>query len=112
MLNNSNNKQGKVSSYPRDVLEQAELVREGWDKVSIKLDVPHLSMDMFMQKLSQAKGRIDRAEALKAERARAIQERNQCLSELWDLTKRIRNAAKATFGDYSEEFDLMVNPRK
>ena len=100
----------KVSSFPRDALEQAKVVQEGWDKVGQKLDVPNLTIQKFVTKLVEAKEQVERAEQLKVERARAIQERNICLSELWDLTKRIRNAAKATFGDASPELELLLNP--
>ncbi|MFQ5824636.1 MAG: hypothetical protein ACE5JB_11315 [bacterium] len=72
-----------------------------------KLMVPNLTMDKFLNKLNDAKKSVEIAEQLKLERSKAIQDRNKCLSELWDLTKRIRNAAKATFGDNSNELDLL-----
>lgn len=112
MVSNSNPRQEKVSSFPRDALEQAEIVRLGWDKVGNKLSVPNLSMERFLEKLSEAKQHVRNAEQLKAERAHAIHERNLCLSELWDLTKRIRHAAKATFGDYSNEFESLVHLKR
>lgn len=97
----------KVSSFPRDALEQAKIVKDGWKKVGGKLLVPNLSMSDFRRKLDEARQSVDKAEELKVERAKAIRDRNVHLSELWDLTKRIRNAAKATFGDYSRELDLL-----
>ncbi|MFQ5771017.1 MAG: hypothetical protein ACE5HX_10810 [bacterium] len=100
----------KLSSFPRDALEQAEIVLNGWNEVGKKLLVPNLTMEKFVKKLAEAKKYGDKAEQLKLERAKAIQERNVCMSELWDLTKRIRNAAKATFGDYSTELELLINP--
>lgn len=98
------------ASFPRDALEQAEVVMNGWHTVGNKLNVPNLTMEKYVVKLSEAKKSVDKAERLKSERAQAIQDRNVCLSELWDLTKRIRNAAKATFGDYSYELELLLNP--
>lgn len=99
----------KISSFPRDTLEQADVVKKGWDKVGNKLLVPNLTIQDFLGKLEEAQGFIDRAERLKQQRANAIEDRNMCLSELWDLTKRIRNAAKATFGDNSDELRSLVN---
>jgi hypothetical protein len=107
MQNISNNH--KISSFPRDTLEQADVVKNGWDRVGSRLLVPNLTIDDFLDKLKEAQEFIDRAEQQKQERARAIEERNSCLSELWDLTKRIRNAAKATFGDNSDELRSLVN---
>ena len=109
MLKNSNNQNQKISSFPRDTLEQAVVVKEGWDEVGDRLAVPNLSMGKFLEKITEAHGYVGQAERLKLERANAIQQRNVCLSELWDLTKRIRNAAKATFGDNSEELELLVS---
>lgn len=102
----------RVSSFPRDALEQAEVAVSGWDSIGGKLIVPNLSMTQFLHKLEEARLYVVKAEEYKARRARAIQDRNVCLGELWDLTKRVRNAAKATFGDYSDEFERMVNMKK
>lgn len=111
-MSSNANKTRSTTSFPRDIIDQAKTVREGWQKVGRRLDVPNLSLQNFLNKLTQAQESVDKAEQLKLERAKAIQDRNKCLSELWDLTKRIRNAAKATFGDYSNELDLLVNPKE
>ena len=108
LIMSSTSRKGKISSFPRDALEQAEVVRKGWLEVGKKLFVPNLSVQKFQNKLEEAKQYVERAEQLKLERAKAIQERNLRLSELWDLTKRVRNAAKATFGDYSPELQLLL----
>lgn len=109
MHRHSNTSKERISSFPRDILEQANIVRQGWGKVGDKLSVPNLCIEKFFDKLSEAKESVEKAEQLKVERAKAIHERNVCLSELWDLTKRVRNAAKATFGDYSHELELLIN---
>jgi len=109
MQNNSNSSKRKITSFPRDALRQAVFVQEGWKVVGRKLAVPNITIDQFLEKLSEARNYVERAEHLKIERARAVQKRNVCLSELWDLTKRIRNAAKATFGDNSDELDLLTS---
>ena len=101
-----------ITSFPRDTLEQAEIVKIGWKKVGEKLEVPNLDIDKFVNKLSEAREYAARAEELKMQRALAIQERNIFLSELWDLTKRVRNSAKATFGDYSPELEILVSTKK
>lgn len=107
----SNNRKAKSTSFPRDVMEQAHTVKTGWEHVGNKLMVPNLTAQKFFNKLLEANESMETAEQLKLERAKAIQERNVCLSELWDLTKRIRNAAKATFGDYSRELELLMSPK-
>ncbi len=105
-------KRTKSTSFPRDTLEQAENVKTGWGEVGKKLMVPNLSVIKFENKLREAQQYVEKAEELKVQRANAIHERNIVLSELWDLTKRIRNAAKATFGDYSTELDMLINAQK
>jgi hypothetical protein len=102
-------KRTKSSSYPRDALKQEETVKKGWVSVGDKLLVPNLQIEQFQAKLEEARSFVDKAEKLKMERARAVHERNVCLGELWDLTKRIRNSAKATFGDYSPELEMLLS---
>ncbi len=102
----------KSTSFPRDALEQAQIAKTGWEKVGKKLTVPNLSVDKFESKLHEAQQYVEKAQLLKVQRAQAIQERNVFLTELWDLTKRVRNAAKATFGDYSPELETLLNAQK
>lgn len=92
-------------SFPRNTLRQAELALEGWKELAKLLNVPHLTIDAFEEKIKYATEKVDLAEKLKEERSKAVQVRNDSLKDVWDLTKRIRNAAKATFGDSSTEIE-------
>lgn len=92
-------------SFPRNTLRQAEAARDGWKDLMGKLHVPNLSLEEFEEKIGQASEKVDLAERLKEERSRAVKSRNEYLKDVWDLTKRIRNAAKATFGDNSKEIE-------
>ncbi len=98
----------RSTSFPRDALEQAQIAKTGWEKVGKKLTVPNLSVDKFERKLNEAQQYVEKAQLLKVQRAKAIQERNVFLSELWDLTKRVRNSARATFGDSSLELENLI----
>jgi hypothetical protein len=109
MSTDASGKKQKSTSYPRDAINQAQVVIEGWKRVGERLSVPNLDLDELRHKLEEAQSYIKRAEKMKEERARAVQARNVCLSELWDLTKRVRNSAKATFGDYSPELDMLMS---
>ncbi|MCH8873722.1 hypothetical protein IH824_13295, partial [candidate division KSB1 bacterium] len=97
------------TSFPPNALEQAQLAKTGWEEVGRQLMVPNLSIDKFQNKVEEARQYLEKAELLKVQRAQAIQERNVVLSELWDLTKRVRNAAKATFGDNSSELEILIS---
>ena len=92
-------------SFPRNTLRQAELAKEGGKDLLDKLLVPNLSLEEFETKITKATEKVDLAEKLKEERSKAVKSRNEFLKEVWDLTKRIRNAAKATFGDNSAEIE-------
>lgn len=92
-------------SFPRNTLRQAELALQGWKDLIKKLNVPNLSLEDFEEKISYATDKLELAEKLKEERSKAVKVRNDSLKEVWDLTKRIRNAAKATFGDNSNEIE-------
>lgn len=93
------------NNYPRDTLEQAEMVFSGWKEHINKLNVPNVGLDDFQEKINEAKEKVQHAEKLREERSRVVKIRNDALMVLWDLTKRVRNAAKATFGDDSKEIE-------
>jgi hypothetical protein len=92
-------------SFPRNTLRQAELALQGWKELSAQLNVPNLSIEDFEERIKHATEKVDLAEKLKEERSKAVNIRNDSLKDVWDLTKRIRNAAKATFGDNSAEIE-------
>ncbi|MBN1352798.1 hypothetical protein JXJ21_25640 [candidate division KSB1 bacterium] len=93
------------NNYPRDTLEQAEMVLDGWKSHLSKLNVPNVALEEFQSKIDEAKEKVQHAENLREERTRVVKVRNDALMALWDLTKRVRNAAKATFGDDSKEIE-------
>ena len=92
-------------SFPRNTLRQAELALQGWKELMKELTVPNMSSDDFEKKIKYATEKVELAERLKAERSEAVKVRNESLKDVWDLTKRIRNAAKATFGDSSKKIE-------
>ena len=94
-------------SFPRDTMEQAKLAAQGWRELEDKLVVPSLNLTEFLAKVSNAQQCIDQAEEYRIKRSKAIEERIRVLKDVWDCTKRIRNAAKATFGDASPEVEKM-----
>lgn len=96
---------GASDSFPRNTLRQAEMVKKGWKNFINDLNVPNLSIQDFEKVIEKATEKVDLAERLKEERSEAVKSRNDFLKELWDLTKRIRNAAKATFGDSADEIE-------
>ena len=94
-----------AESFPRNTLRQAELALQGWKDLFKNLVVPNLSLEQFQKIIAEATEQVDLAERLKEERSQAVKVRNEKLKDVWDLTKRIRNAAKATFGDSSTEIE-------
>ena len=92
-------------SFPRNTLRQAELALQGWKDMVKNLAVPNLSLQEFEKIIADTTEQVDLAERLKEERSQAVKVRNDKLKDVWDLTKRIRNAAKATFGDNSIEIE-------
>ena len=105
-----------MKSFPRNILEQAQIACNGWEKLGELLQVPSLTFDEYISILEQAKQKIEDARELQRKRAEAITVRDETLAELWVFTKRIRNAAKAVFGDDSEQVAMVgsvpVNTRR
>ncbi len=100
------------NSFPRNTIEQAFMVKKGWEALYKEMKVPNLTLEEFKNEIKQALDKIEQAEKLKELKSKAILERNKALTRVWNLTKRIRNAAKATFGDNSiqlEKFGLKLN---
>jgi len=94
-------------SLPRDSLEQAFIVHRGWKEFKDQLDVPNFSLEDFEQKIEEVKKKIELAEKIRRERSQAVEIRNIALNDLWNLIKRVRNSAKATFGDDSKEIEML-----
>ena len=97
-----------TGTFPRNALSQAKLTRKGWSALQGDLHVPNLTFDEFSKKVEDAQKKVAMAERLRRERAEAVRVRNEVLKEVWDFTKRIRNATKATFGDNSPQVDLVM----
>ncbi len=93
------------TSFPRNTLRQAELALRGWKDLKSEFDVPNLDIKDFEEKISSTADKVELAEKLKIERSEAVKKRNESLKVIWDLTKRVRNAAKATFGDNSNKIE-------
>jgi hypothetical protein len=95
------------SSYPRNALEQAKTTAQGWRMLQQKLDVPSVDIEDFTSLICEAEKLAERAEVLRQERSRIVLERDKMLSMVWKKTKRVRNAAKATFGDDSPDVQTL-----
>lgn len=108
MMNAENNGKKQMAGFPRNALHQAIAAQEGWLQLAETLDVPNLTLQEFKEKLEQAMALSDKVEALHRERQETVRRRNELLSELWDWTKRVRNAARATFGDTSRELEKVT----
>jgi len=92
-------------SFPRNTLRQAEMALKGWKESKGDLDVPKMNIKEFEEKIAHATEKVELAERLKLERTEAVKSRNESLKVVWDLTKRVRNAAKATYGDGSAKIE-------
>lgn len=103
-----NSDRNHISSFPRNALQQAATVHDAWKLLGEALQVPNLTMVEFQEILNKGFELSRRVEELHRERQRMVQLRNQVLQELWDLTKRVRNAARATFGDTSKEVEAVM----
>lgn len=73
-----------------------------------KLTIPGVALNDAQTVFEDFKKSIDTAEQAKLAREQAIQERNDLKNKAWNLTKKIRNKAKATFGDNSSVVDGFI----
>ncbi|GEM_PF-1106498 len=91
------------NNFPRDTIDQAEAICNSWQELLSKLNVPNISIEAFKEKIAAAKAKFEATERFRTERAQLVKARNTSIYKLWGLTKRVRNAAKATFGDNAPE---------
>ncbi len=95
------------SSYPRNALDQAKVTAQGWRKLEKQFSVPLVGLEDFWRLISDAEQLAEKAELLRQERSKIVLERDRLLSLVWKHTKRIRHAAKATFGDDSPDVQTL-----
>jgi hypothetical protein len=89
--------------FPVNIMEQALVVYKGWEEFQEQLIVPNLAIKQFAERINDAQKKVNLAEELRKERSQEIEVRNTVLKEVWELTKRIRYAARAAFGEDSKE---------
>jgi hypothetical protein len=83
-------------------MEQAQQVLAAWREAT-GLQIADLSAEQFAQLVAGAQAKVTEVERLMVERTKAIEVRDAEMDRLWDMTRRVRNAAKATYGDDSQE---------
>lgn len=102
-----------ILAFPKNTLEHARVVRKGWEELSGRFSPPNLTIEEFARRLEHAEELVSKAEQLRRLRAEAVRKRDEALSEMWVITKKVRNAAKAIFGDDSPEVQkLMLEPTR
>ena len=92
----------KSTRYPTDALTQARQVATAWQEATI-LQLPDVSREQYEQLIAAAQAKADEVERLTVERTKAIEARDAEMNGLWDQTRRVRHAAKAVYGDDSQE---------
>ena len=92
----------RSTRYPLDLMEQAQQVLAAWREAT-GLQIADLSADQFAQLVAGTQAKATAVERLTVERTKSIEVRDAELDRLWDTTRRVRNAAKATYGDDSQE---------
>jgi len=102
-----------MMAFPKNALEHARVVKKGWEEIRDRFAAPNLTMEEFARRLEHAEALVSEAERLRRLRTEAVRKRDQALSEIWVITKKVRNAAKAIFGDDSPEVQkLMLAPTR
>ena len=94
---------------PDHTLSQARKAYEGYLK-SKDFKCPSISFLDFEEMLMDTRDNCVHAEqTLKGWHA-AIDDRDKCLQELWDVVQQVRYAAKSTFGDDAPEMGKFYKP--
>jgi hypothetical protein len=93
--------------YPPDVLAQAQQLLVAWAQVSATLTFGGLTQAALTADITAAgplQTEIDKLELLLGDKRN---QRDLLLNSMWDKCKRFRAGVKATYGDDSQQYEMV-----
>ena len=100
-----------AKNYPSDVLQQAQVVLQGWNQIGTTVTFGTLALTAYTAEVTAAS--TIEAEIIRLE-AQLTDKRNQrdaANTALWDKVKRVRNGVKANYGDDSSQVEMVGGTR-
>ena len=89
------------SRYPKDLTGVAQTVLTEWRKDGFSLK--DLTPTDYAARVTELQGLVSQIGQLEAQLAQIRDKRDSLGNSLWDATRKVRNGAKAYFGDDSDE---------
>ena len=97
--------------YPRDVLEQARSVQEGWNQIDENLAFGNLNLGELVTGISQIRSVENGVERLEKQLTELRNQRDSLYLTTWDRVKRARASVKGMYGDDSTQYELVGGKR-
>jgi hypothetical protein len=100
-----------AKNYPTDVLDQAQVVSQGWSQIGTAVTLGTLTPAALTTDITTAS--TLEADIIKLE-AQLTDKRNQrdaANTTLWDKVKRVRTAIKGIYGDDSSQYEMVGGTR-
>jgi|WetSurMetagenome_2_1015567.scaffolds.fasta_scaffold41435_1 hypothetical protein len=96
---------------PRDTLEQAKLIANGWAQFDGETPIGGLTQAGLQEQINTVISIDDRIIGLEAQLTNMRNERDAAYEELWDYAKRSRMGIKVFYGDDSSQYEMVGGTR-
>jgi hypothetical protein len=100
-----------AKNHPSDVLNQAQIVLQGWNQIGPTVNFGTLTLSAFTTEITAASTIESDLIRLEAQLTDKRNQRDAAYTALWDKVKRIRNGVKANYGDDSSQLEMVGGTR-
>lgn len=101
----------RKKKYPSNVLEQAQDVIQAWNQIGTNQAFGTLSAAAFTAEVTTASTLIGDVSKLETQLNDKRNQRDAALAAMWDKVKRVRAIVKGSYGDDSNQYNLMGGTR-
>jgi hypothetical protein len=98
-------------NFPSNLLKLAQDVLVGWTQVSATLEFGMLNQASLTAEITAATALEAEISRLEIQLADKRNQRTLLYTSMWDKIKRIRAGVKATYGDDSQQFEMVGGTR-
>jgi hypothetical protein len=100
------------TSYPKDVIKQAEDVEQAIQQINPGFKVgDDVSLAALQNAIALASANRNKITSLQAQLTDELNQRVTLNSALWDMVKRMRGGVKSAYGDNSSQYEMAGGTR-
>ncbi len=100
-----------TKNYPTDTSEQAANVLSACKQIAPAMKIGSMTQEAFAYELLQAQSIQTQINELELQLIDLRNKREQRLTGIWEMIKRVRSVIKGTYGDDSSEYEMAGGTR-